>query len=290
MWDHIKKKKNKNKKKFKFFSSFILILFIYSPIFIFLVIFLYFLYSRFFSFPFIYFYILYLPLFFFFFFFLTFSLYQRSFFHSFTLLFSFRLQRILPSSDTEYRMMALHELGQDGHLFKRQGGGGNGETTVSQLLSTVIPAFVIAVIFVIIFIAIRRSHPRTYYPRTYLGILHRWQKTPKSPMGVWNWIVAMYKLPDIYVLQHHSLDSYLFLRYTKILTVICFVGCWITWPILFPINATGKTGMVQLEILSITNSATTPARYFGHCFAAWAFVCKFLILTLVVIPLCSHFN
>lgn len=85
----------------------------------------------------------------------------------------------------------------------------------------------------------------------------------------------MYKLPDIYVLQHQSLDAYLFLRYLKIITVICLVGCFITIPILFPLNIVNGNGNQQLDMLTISNVRDF-SRYFGHCFVAWIFVGTFL--------------
>ena len=58
------------------------------------------------------------------------------------------------------------------------------------------------------------------------------------------------QIPDTYVLQHNSLDGYFLLRLLKVVVVICFVGCCITWPVLFPINATGGGGKRQLDQLT----------------------------------------
>lgn len=109
-------------------------------------------------------------------------------------------------------------------------------------------------------------------PRTYLGILRPSERTPESSKGLIDWVWAMYKLPDTYVLQHHSLDAYLVLRYLKLITVICFVGCLITWPILFPVNATGGGGKQQLDMLSFSNIALPFSRFYAHTFVAWIFI------------------
>lgn len=82
----------------------------------------------------------------------------------------------------------------------------------------------------------------------------------------------MYKLPDIYVLQHHSLDAYLLLRFLKLIAGICFIGSCITAPILWPVNATGGAGNQQFDMLSISNVKNTFARYYAHCFVSWIFV------------------
>lgn len=61
------------------------------------------------------------------------------------------------------------------------------------------------------------------------------------------------------------------LRYLKISIVICFVGCCITWPILFPINATGHGGQTQLNLLGFGN-VEDKNRYYAHTFVAWLFI------------------
>lgn len=78
-------------------------------------------------------------------------------------------------------------------------------------------------------------------------------------------------LSDVHVLQHQSLDGYLWLRYLKTLCLICLVGCFLTWPILFPVNATGGGGQSQLDILSFSNIAK-PNRYYAHALVSWVFM------------------
>lgn len=73
---------------------------------------------------------------------------------------------------------------------------------------------------------------------------------------------SMVQIPDTYVLQHNSLDGYFLLRFLKIVVVICFVGCCITWPVLFPINATGGGGKRQLDLLT-----------FGQCSSPFLCLC-----------------
>jgi hypothetical protein len=99
------------------------------------------------------------------------------------------------------------------------------------------------------------------------------ERTPELPNGLFNWFGSFWKIPDIYALQHQSLDAYLFLRYLRITVTICFVGCCITWPILFPVNATGGGGQQQLDILSYSNinKDTNGMRYYAHVFVSWIF-------------------
>ncbi|KAA8650426.1 putative DUF221 domain protein [Aspergillus tanneri] len=126
---------------------------------------------------------------------------------------------------------------------------------------------------VTVFVLLRRSERRMYMPRTYLGVLRPEERTPPSSVGLFNWIKEMYNLPDEYVLQHHSMDAYLLLRFLKMVSMICFVGVLMTFPILFPINGTGGAGNKQLDLLTMSNIAEDKfARYFAHAFIAWLFV------------------
>lgn len=70
---------------------------------------------------------------------------------------------------------------------------------------------------------------------------------------MFGWIKHFWAIPDTYVLNHHSLDGYLFLRLLKISVVICIVGCLITWPVLFPVNITGGGPQTQLNLLTLGN-------------------------------------
>ena len=84
------------------------------------------------------------------------------------------------------------------------------------------------------------------------------------------------KISDTYILNHQSIDAFLLLRFLKIAVVICFVGCCITWPILFPVNATGGGGQQQLALLSFGNidskSRDNNPRFYAHVFVAWVFL------------------
>lgn len=101
------------------------------------------------------------------------------------------------------------------------------------------------------------------------------ERTKPLPSGFFNWIGPFAKIPDLYALQHQGLDAYLFLRFLRMTVVIMFVGCCITWPVLFPINATGGGGASQLDILSISNisvkSQSGKDRYYATCFIGWIF-------------------
>lgn len=78
----------------------------------------------------------------------------------------------------------------------------------------------------------------------------RSEKTPQPSDSKFGWIKNYRGLNDDHILMHSSLDNYLFLRLFKILFTICFVGALITWPILFPVNATGKLVAISARFMS----------------------------------------
>lgn len=151
------------------------------------------------------------------------------------------------------------------------GSSRNGSPSLSGLVSTLAPTLIIAVVYFAVFLILRRKFPRQYAPRTYLGALRPQERTPAPPNTLLGWIPFMNKLPDEYVLQHNSLDGYFLLRYIKMSIVICLVGCLITWPVLFPVNATGGADQSQLNILSFSN-VRDKNRYLAHTFIAWIFI------------------
>jgi hypothetical protein len=141
------------------------------------------------------------------------------------------------------------------------------------MISTLVPVALIAAVYLLIFMILRRSNRRYYAPRTYLGSLRESQRTPPLPNGLFNWIGSFFKIPDVYALQHQSLDAYLYLRFLRMAMIICFVGVCITWPILFPINATGGGSEKELDVLSYANinNETHKSRYYAHVFVGWAY-------------------
>ncbi|KAK5660537.1 hypothetical protein OQA88_13086 [Cercophora sp. LCS_1] len=146
--------------------------------------------------------------------------------------------------------------------------------SLSGFLSTLAPVAIISAVYLVIFLVLRMSQRRYYAPRTYLGSLKESERSPALPGGFLNWVGAFWKIPDVYALQHQSLDAFLYLRYLRIATIICFVGVLITWPIMFPINATGTGGAQQLDILSYSNinPETQKNRYYAHAFVSWAYL------------------
>ncbi|KAI1806127.1 DUF221-domain-containing protein [Daldinia bambusicola] len=146
--------------------------------------------------------------------------------------------------------------------------------SAASLYLTLAPVALTAGVYFTIFLVLRKSQRRFYAPRTYLGSLRTSERSPALPNGWFNWIGSFWKIPDVHALQHQSLDAYLFLRFLRILVAICFAGCCILWPVLFPVNATGgNQDAVQVDILSYArvDKNTQSNRYYAHTFMAWIF-------------------
>ncbi|KAI4098507.1 MAG: hypothetical protein LQ339_006385 [Xanthoria mediterranea] len=145
------------------------------------------------------------------------------------------------------------------------------DPSLSSFVSTLVPTLVVAVIFVSLFLLLRRKFKRNYEPRTFLGSLRPQERSPALPQGLLNWFGTFAKVPDSFVLNHQSLDGFLLLRYLKVASATCLVGCCITWPVLFPINITGGAGQKQLNLLTFGN-VLDKNRYYAHVFIAWIFL------------------
>jgi hypothetical protein len=143
--------------------------------------------------------------------------------------------------------------------------------SASAVVTTLVPVFIYAVVFFLLFCIFRKWFPRNYRPRAMLGALRPSERTPDLPTGLFNWIPAFYQIPDTYVLQHHSMDGYLFLRFLKISVVCCLVGCAITFPVLFPINITGGGVKIQFELLTMANVTNNYFKMFAHAGCAIIF-------------------
>jgi hypothetical protein len=143
--------------------------------------------------------------------------------------------------------------------------------SLSGLISTLAPAAAIAGVYLVVFLIFRTKFPRFYGPRSFLGVLPEQSRSPKLKNGLFNWFGQFFKIDDQYVLNHHTLDGFLLLRFLKMSVITCFVGCLITWPVLFPINATGGGGQEQLDILSMSNVTNNYFKLFAHAGCAYLF-------------------
>ena len=94
--------------------------------------------------------------------------------------------------------------------------------------------------------------------------------TPELPGGWFDWIKPFFAVTDEYILNNCSLDGFFFLRFLRVLSLICLVGACIVWPVLLPINSTGASGLVELDSLTIGN-IELPSKFYAHALVAWCF-------------------
>ena len=90
------------------------------------------------------------------------------------------------------------------------------------------------------------------------------------PSGWFDWVKPFFLVPDTFVLNHCSVDGFLFLRYLKVLAIICAVGCCVSWPLLLPIHSTGGRQLHQLDLLTIGN-IEQKAKFYAHVVVAWMY-------------------
>ena len=93
--------------------------------------------------------------------------------------------------------------------------------------------------------------------------------------GWFNWFNDFYFIPSTFVLNHSSLDGYLFLRFLRVLGVICLVGVALLWPILLPLHVTGGAGNHELDALTMGNIVDSRKLY-AHVVLAWVYFCEYL--------------
>jgi hypothetical protein len=156
-------------------------------------------------------------------------------------------------------------------ILKDDGYGGHrssDSTSGAAILGAFIPTFIIACVYIAIFVAVRNSFRKVYAPRTFLGTIPKKDRTPASHAEGTSWIQDYRSLTDRFVFQHNSLDAYLYLRFLKFIIWVCFAGACLTWPILFPINATGGGDQTQLDRFSFSNIAKNN-HIWAHTVVAW---------------------
>lgn len=146
----------------------------------------------------------------------------------------------------------------------------NTSASASQLLSTLIPAAVIAAVYFLIFLIFRKRESRVYEPRSTVQYVPDDLRPRESKPGAFAWITGLMKMPQLYILQQTGPDGYFFLRFLFEFAFICLLGCFLIWPILFPINITNSNGLKQLDMLTIGN-VKHKWRLLAHVFVSWLF-------------------
>ncbi|KAJ6065872.1 hypothetical protein N7444_001525 [Penicillium canescens] len=158
------------------------------------------------------------------------------------------------------------------------GHASNAPDSVSALVVTLVFGIVSFLFMSYMFALLRHRYPHVYMSSKQTGYLPIYDGLTKTWTEWWDLLLSLYTLRDDHVLYHHSLDSYLLLRFLRFCASTLFVGTCITWPILLPFNRSGGGEMVQLNSLTISNIAKESSlRYYAHCLSAWAFLGWFFV-------------
>ncbi|ROT42626.1 phosphate metabolism protein [Sodiomyces alkalinus F11] len=184
---------------------------------------------------------------------------------------------IIPEQD-DSRLGSARDGSEGGTLSAVSG---NNSASLSSLFATFVPILIYTVVCLSIFSVFRTRLLRVYSPRAILRNLlpeapspfnerRDKQRSTLLPKGWFDWVLPFWRESDVTVLNRSSIDAYLFLRYLKLLSFICFVGCCIIWPVLMPIHATGSGGLTRLDSATIGN-VTDPNFFFAHVAVAWVF-------------------
>ncbi|KAK0631127.1 hypothetical protein B0T17DRAFT_530219 [Bombardia bombarda] len=147
---------------------------------------------------------------------------------------------------------------------------GTNSGSLKTLGTTFVPVVVFSAVFLLIFLAFRRNCPRVYAPRTNQRLRDPERPSPELPNGWFNWIKPFFAIDDTFVLNNCSLDGYFFLRFLKVLSIICLAGCCFVLPILLPVNGTGGNGLTELDLLTLGNILFAKS-FYAHAAVAWCF-------------------
>lgn len=178
----------------------------------------------------------------------------------------------LPSDVVANANVAAHDA------FDILAGNRSQSASYKSIAGALIPAALIASAYVCGFLALRGQYPSQYAPRTYNQIIPEKDRTPSTRSSGTKWFRDFRQLDDRFILRHHSFDAFLFLRFFRMLILIAVVGSLLTWPVLFPLNATGGGGAQELDRLAFSNIANAK-----HCWGTVVVAIIYLGFILLVI-------
>lgn len=147
---------------------------------------------------------------------------------------------------------------------------GSTSASASQLLSTLIPVFVISAVFFLIFVTFRKKQRGVYEPRRFVEYVPEYLKPKENGKGPISWLTTLLGMSHQQYLQQTGPDGYFFLRFLFEFAFICLLGCFLIWPVLFPVTITNSNHLKQLDMLTIGN-VKHKWRYLAYVFMSWVF-------------------
>lgn len=157
-------------------------------------------------------------------------------------------------------------------------GSSNDDNSVSNFGVTFVLNFIILMAFIIGFLVLRPKQKRIYQPRSTIDTIPSSRRPRPLKSGIFGWFVDLVTRREAEVLQDAGLDGYFFLRYLRMIFIICIVGIIFVCPILLAVNATGGNGKQGFNMLSFQNVKDSK-RYYAHALVSWFFF-GFIMFTL----------
>lgn len=137
------------------------------------------------------------------------------------------------------------------------------KTTQTFVTSFITNAALLA-IEVVAFSYLKDNLSRVYTPRTYLPPQDK--RAEELPPGRWRWILSVAFTSSRDIINKNGLDSYLFLRFLRLMIIIFGTFTVVTWSIILPVDAANinsqSDGLNKLSWGNIPNNETR--RYAAH--------------------------
>lgn len=145
-------------------------------------------------------------------------------------------------------------------------------SSTSAFVTTLIFNGVVAIIFLALFWYLKPRNKRVYEPRTLTDIQTISEEERIDSIEYdeehTSWLSFLMTRPHSFLIQHCSMDGYLYLRYLGIFTGISFISCFILFPILLPVNITNGNHLKGFEVMSFAN-VRNRRRFYAHVFLSW---------------------
>lgn len=155
------------------------------------------------------------------------------------------------------------------------------DTSVSNMVTAMISNGVTLAVFFLAFLILRPRFKRIYQPRSFLPTVPERERTEPQAASPISWLTQLWRKKDNKILEEAGLDGYFFLRYIRLSFIITVVGIICLYPILLPVNATGKGVAKGLNLIGFTNilSPEQSNRFYAHVLLGWIFFgfCLFMI-------------
>ncbi|PIA15737.1 DUF221-domain-containing protein [Coemansia reversa NRRL 1564] len=144
-----------------------------------------------------------------------------------------------------------NSLASGGAVTKSRDGEKDTSNSISTFISSLVFNVATALLIFVLFCILRPRLRRVYAPRTYAVE----EKRRPQPVGngIFSWIPAALRVPDVDIIKQSGLDTYMFMRSIRSMFIIFSVISAISVSTMLPVNIRGTMGATGLNALSIGN-------------------------------------